>query len=182
MTTEAPTARHATPALRVHPLRRIGGWLLGLVVLAFVALAAAIAIVPAVAGGHSLTVLSGSMVPTLPVGSIAVIRPVEPTRVTPGMVINFTDRELGDAQARIVTHRVVEVRPGPEFVTRGDANPSNDVKPVAAADVHGQLWYDVPYVGTLREKLWGPAGIAVLGGVVLLAVAFTLLVPKYRKA
>ncbi|GAA4713075.1 hypothetical protein GCM10023215_64950 [Pseudonocardia yuanmonensis] len=42
------------------------------------------------------------------------------------------------------------------------------------------LWYDVPYVGGLRDRLVGPAGLAVAGGLVLLAVALALLVPKHR--
>jgi signal peptidase I len=169
------------PAVRVrHPARRVLGAVVGIVVLAAVALAALVAIVPAVVGGRALTVLSGSMEPTLHVGSVAVIKPIDPAQVKPGDVLNFTDRDLATGQARIVTHRVVEVQPGPRFVTRGDANPANDLHPIAAADVHGALWYDVPYVGTIRERLVAPAGLGILGGVVLLGVALALLVPRSR--
>ena len=175
------TARHARRPPRVHPLRRVLTLVLGLVVLVVVALAAAVALVPAVVGGHSLTVLSGSMEPTLPVGSVAVIKPVDTAQVKPGDVLNVTDRDPATGQSRIVTHRVVEILPGPAFVTRGDANRTNDPRPVAAADVHGVLWYDVPYVGALRARLLGPAGLAIAGGLVLLAIALALLVPKYAK-
>lgn len=65
-------------------------------------------------------------------------------------------------------------------MTRGDANPVDDPNPVAAADVHGELWYDVPSVGTVRDRLTTPAGLAILGGVVLLGVALAPLVPRER--
>jgi signal peptidase I len=165
---------------RRHPARRVLSALGALLVVAVLALATAVAILPLVVGGKALTVLSGSMEPTLHVGSVAVIRPVEPTQLAVGDVVNFTDRDLSTGQSRIVTHRIVEVQPGPQFVTKGDANPTNDLHPIAAADVHGELWYDVPYVGTVRERLVSPAGLAILGGVVLLGVALALLVPKYR--
>ena len=96
-------------------------------------------------------------------------------------VLSFTDRDAAGGQTRIVTHRVVEVLPGPAFVTKGDANRTNDPAPVAAQDVHGVLWYDVPYVGGLRDRLVSPAGLAVAGGIVLLAIALALLAPKHAK-
>jgi signal peptidase I len=166
---------------RPHPARRVLNAVGALVVLAALALATVVAILPAVVGGKALTVLSGSMEPTLHVGSVAVIRPVEPAQVQVGDIVNFTDRDPATGQGRIVTHRVLEVQPGPQFVTRGDANPANDLHPIPAADVHGRLWYDVPYVGTLRERLVTPAGLAILGGVVLLGVALALLVPRYKE-
>jgi signal peptidase len=175
------TARLATRPRHVHPLRRVLTLVLGLLVLAVVALAALVALVPAAVGGHSLTVLSGSMEPTLPVGSVAVLKPVDTAQVKPGDVLNFTDRDAATGQSRIVTHRVVEILPGPEFVTKGDANRTNDPQPVAAADVHGVLWYDVPYVGGLRDRLVSPAGLAIAGGLVLLALALALLVPTHAK-
>ncbi|MCE0762669.1 signal peptidase I [Pseudonocardia kujensis] len=178
---EQETARHAAPPPRVHPLRRALDLVLGLVVLVVVALAAAVALVPVVVGGHSLTVLSGSMEPTLPVGSVAVVKPVDTAQVKPGDVLNFTDRDAATGRTRIVMHRVVEVRPGPEFVTKGDANRTADPDPVAAQDVHGVLWYDVPYVGGLRDRLVSPAGLAIAGGIVLLAIAVALLVPKHTR-
>ncbi|SDE82754.1 signal peptidase I [Pseudonocardia oroxyli] len=165
---------------RRHPARRVLGVLGALAVVAALALACALAILPLLVGGKALTVLSGSMEPTLPVGSVAVIRPVEPARLGVGDVVNFTDRDASTGEARVVTHRIVAVQPGPRFVTRGDANPVDDPNPVAAADVHGELWYDVPSVGTVRDRLTAPAGLAILGGVVLLGVALTLLVPRER--
>ncbi len=68
---------------------------------------------------HIVSIASGSMEPALSTGSLAVITP-PPERVQPGMVITF----VGDG--RLVTHRVVEVRPDGFPVTQGDANNTPD--------------------------------------------------------
>jgi len=73
-----------------------------------------------------LTVLSGSMEPTLPVGGLVVVTPEPVNSVRKGQVITFA-RPLAD-QA-IVTHRVVRVdheHGHPVIVTKGDANGSPD--------------------------------------------------------
>jgi signal peptidase I len=61
------------------------------------------------------------------------------------------------------------------FRTRGDANEDPDPNPVAAADVRGVLWYTVPWVGGLAERLLTPAGAVIGLGVLALLVAGLLL-------
>jgi len=165
-----------------HPVRRLATWLAGVALLAIVAAALAVAVIPAIAGATPLTVLTGSMEPTLPVGSTVVVRPQSPTTIRVGDIITFTDREPGTGATRTVTHRVVEVLPGPTFRTQGDANNGPDVRTVAAADVHGVYWYDVPLVGLLKDRLISPFGALLALGVVLLGVAMHLLVPQCRPA
>ena len=175
MTTTAPGAQAMT---KRHPLRRAAGVLLTLAVLAALALAAAVAVVPLLAGARTYTVLSPSMTPTFPVGTVVVSRPRPAAEIGAGDVITFADRDPGTGESRVVTHRVVGVEPGPAFRTKGDANEDPDPRPVAAADVLGVEWYSVPWVGGLRDRLVSPAGAAVLGGLVLLAVGITVLVPR----
>jgi signal peptidase len=167
---------------RRHPVRRLGAWIAGAALLTIVIAALAVAVIPAIAGAIPLTVLSGSMEPTLHVGSTVVVRPQPVATIRAGDIITFTDREPGTGATRTVTHRVVEVLPGPTFRTQGDANNGPDVRTVAAADVHGVYWYDVPLVGLVKDRLISPFG-ALLGlGVVLLGVAIHLLVPQSRPA
>jgi signal peptidase I len=163
-----------------HPVRRLGSWIAGAALLAVVAAALAVAIVPMIAGATPLTVLSGSMEPTLHVGSTVVVRPQQATTIHAGDIITFTDREPGTNATRTVTHRVVEALPGPVFRTKGDANNAPDVRTVAAADVHGVFWYDVPLVGLIKDRLISPFGALLALGVVLLGVAIHLLVPQNR--
>ncbi|MGD9986476.1 signal peptidase I [Pseudonocardia sp.] len=148
------------------------------VVVVLVGAAAAVALVPAVTGSTALTVLSGSMEPELPVGSTVVVHPEPADSIVVGDVITFTDREEGSAQTRVVTHRVIEVLPGPAFRTKGDANNSADPHAVAAADVHGVMWYDVPFVGLVKDRLFSRIGLFFAVGIALLVVAANLLLPR----
>ncbi len=163
-----------------HPLRRVLRWAGGTAAVLVLALALAVAVVPALAGARPLTVLSGSMEPALPVGSTVVVRSEPVEGIAVGDVVTFTDREEGGGETRVVTHRVIEVRPGPEFVTMGDANNAPDQGVVLAADVLGVQWYHVPYVGLLRERLLAPPGVFFGLGAVLMGVAVHLLVPRTR--
>ncbi|MDR7301156.1 signal peptidase I [Haloactinomyces albus] len=152
--------------------RRIAGWLGGLVVLAAIALAASITVVPAIVGGRTLTVLSGSMSPTIPAGSVVVTKSVEPASLRAGDVITFSTRgpdSLGNPHR--VTHRIVAVH-GKEgelsFTTRGDANDVVDAQPVAADDVIGKVWFDLPWLGWAHGRL--PQIMLLGGGAVLLVI------------
>lgn len=148
-----------------------------LAVLAIVALAVGLTALPAAVGGHTLTVLSGSMVPRLPVGSVVVDRPVEPDAVRVGDIVTYA---LGK---NLITHRVVAIKhgaEGPVFTTKGDANRTADVEPVTASQIRGRLWYDVPYVGIAREFLISKAGLMSVGGALLLIAAVWFLVRLNR--
>lgn len=173
-----PAPAMAGAAERRHPARLMMRWSGVLLLVAVVAAAVAVTVVPAAAGATPLTVLSGSMEPTLPVGSTVVVRPTPADRIGVGDIITFTDRQPGTTETRIVTHRVIEVLPGPAFRTRGDANDAPDPHPVAAADVRGSYWYDVPLVGLVKDRLFSLVGLLYLAGIVLLVVAANLLLPQ----
>ncbi|MBT8224905.1 MAG: signal peptidase I [Dactylosporangium sp.] len=132
-----------------------------------IALAAAMYVMPALLGWQFSTVLSGSMEPTLHVGALAVIVPVEAEAVAEGDVITFFDG------TRRVTHRVIEVR-GAEgtrsFATKGDANNAPDAAAVAASSVIGKVRGNIPYVGELALNLRTPVGAGVLAGAIALLV------------
>lgn len=174
------TARHQVR--KAGPGRRAVSALLLLVVLAAVALAAAVAVVPALVGGSTFTVLSGSMEPTLGVGSVVVVRPRPAAEIAAGDIITFTARDPGSAATRVVTHRVIAVEPGPVFRTRGDANPAPDPGVTTAADVRGVEWYSVPWVGSLAERVRTPGALIAGGGVLLLVGAVVLLRRSGRAA
>lgn len=179
----APSSTERTESARPHPVRRVYGALLGLVVLVAVVVAAAVAVVPMTVGGKALTVLSGSMEPTLPLGSVVVVRPRPVAEITSGDVIAFIDRSRETGVARTVTHRVIGVEQGPDgptFRTKGDANEDPDAHATAPADVIGVAWYHVPLVGWLREALTSPIGLLYAGGALLLLLAAHLLLPRTR--
>ena len=123
-------------------------------------------------GWQLMSVLTGSMQPTYPVGSLLVIGQIDAAGVEPGMAIVFEDpRQPG----RLVAHRVVGVAPGSElaFVTQGDANASRDPSPVPARMVRGRVLWSVTLLGTAMEWLQWPRSflVLVLLPLALLAVA-----------
>lgn len=173
-------ARPSPPPSPPSALRRFLGWLGSLALLAAVALALAVAVVPAAAGGSALTVLSPSMTPTYPVGTLVVIRPRPIDTIRIGDVVSFTDRDPATGATRTVTHRVIGVDPGPQFRTKGDANPSPDQDAVQATEVRGVAWYSIPKVGGWGSDVRSGPGLLVTGGAVLLVIALLLLVPRRK--
>ena len=99
-------------------------------------------------------ILTGSMAPTMPEGTLAVIRPVNPDDIEVGDVITF--RRGNDSDA-LVTHRVVEVLAdedgSSEFRTKGDASEVVDKAPVPAEGVKGKVLASMPFVRYHGESL-----------------------------
>ncbi|MGH3435983.1 MAG: signal peptidase I [Sciscionella sp.] len=173
------TVTRREPARPAHRGRRIGNIAstvaVGVFVVAAVALALALTLVPAIAGGRTLTVLTGSMRPAIPAGSVVVVRPVAPESLVVGDVITYATIDPVSGHDELVTHRVAELRPGGVFITKGDANRVPDSRPVAASQVRGKVWYHIPIVGELRGDLVSPAGAAYAGAALLLAFGWFVL-------
>jgi signal peptidase len=154
---------------------------LGLVVAWFVilgttAVVSAAVLVPRIGGGTPYVVMTGSMRPHLPPGTLVVARPVPADRIGVGSVITY---QLRSGQAAVVTHRVVSVgvdgRGQRTFVTQGDANRAPDEEPVRPVQVKGERWYSVPYLGYVTAAITGQqrhvALLLVEGALLLYAAA-----------
>ena len=93
-------------------------------------------------GFRFFQVQTGSMVPTLPIGSYIVVRePDDPASLAEGTVITFRT-----TQGSIITHRIIEVvhGDGVKYRTKGD-NPQNspDLELVTPDRVLGSLQFSV---------------------------------------
>lgn len=137
----------------------LGALLLGLsigVLGLVVALAALLVVVPKATGSTPLTVLTSSMEPTFPPGTLLVVRPVDTDLVEPGDVLTY---QIESGEAAVVTHRVVQVVSSSDgmrsFVLRGDANGSVDADPVMPVQVKGAVWYSLPLVGWVAQAVDG---------------------------
>jgi signal peptidase I len=100
-----------------------------------------------VAGYRPTVVYSGSMVPQLKVGSLAMEKPVPASTVKVGDVVTFKDPFV---PGRLVTHRVIRIfhtSHGLAYRTKGDANPARDPWTIALPDKVGRVSFDVPYIG-----------------------------------
>jgi signal peptidase len=153
-------------------LRTSVGWAL----LALVAgLGIVVVGVPALTGSTPLTVLTSSMEPTLPPGTLVVVRPTSVGDIRIGDVVTY---QLTPNKPAVVSHRVIEVRSistgETELITRGDNNGAADPSPVTSGQVRGIVWYSVPLVGWL-SLLIGQHGswlMPVVGAALLAYAAF----------
>lgn len=144
--------------------RRVLSAVTTLAVLAVLALAIALAVVPRMLDGAALTVLTGSMVPTYDPGDVVVVRGVKDARteVQVGDVISFQPLPNDPT---LVTHRVVAVQStseGPRWVTRGDANGADD-DPLQAKQIKAEVVYHVPYVGHVTLAVGQHRSVVVVG-------------------
>ena len=130
--------------------------------LVYIAIAAALLMsAPLIFGYQPVVVLSGSMEPAYPVGSILYYKSADFEEINEGDVITFA---IGEGS--YATHRVVEKdRDARSFITKGDNNPSNDVSPVEYDRVAGKaLGFAIPYAGYFKEMAfhWYTIAIAFL--------------------
>ena len=122
---------------------------------------------------QAYTVVSGSMEPEIPVGSLVYTRSAEPEEAKIGDVIAFYGGR--DANA-IITHRVVENRViMGQFITKGDANQTNDMNPVSYEQFIGRVELTVPHMGMVAQLLTGKEGKIAAGGLIGLAVLLHLI-------
>ena len=99
-------------------VRRLAGVVVIAVVVAALAVVAAVGLVPLVTGASTYTVLTGSMRPALPVGTVVVVRPTPVEQIAVGEVVTFLAHDPGTSATRVVTHRVIGIDPGPVLRTR----------------------------------------------------------------
>jgi signal peptidase len=109
------------------------------------------------------TVLSGSMEPTLKVGSIVVTRPVTFDEIKEGDIITY----VTPSDNKLTSHRVNAISSGLifGFETKGDANEHLDSYVVPMAAVEGEVVFTLPYIGYVTRFIKTPVGFLVLLGI-----------------
>lgn len=138
-------------------------------------------------GLQVFTVLSGSMEPQYPVGSLIYVKEVDYKTLKPGDVVTC---RLNDKT--ISTHRIVEIvvdKEDPQiylFYTKGDANEEADRVPIPCTDIIGTPVCTIPYLGYVAHYIQRPPGmyVAIAAGAALLLLVFLpdLLFPKDKKS
>ena len=122
---------------------------------------------PKVAGLQAYNVISGSMEPTISVGSIVYVKAEDFSKLKEGDIIAF------NAGASVVTHRIMEIDAQSMLITtKGDANESADFTPVAYTNVIGKVVADFPVIGNISAYLSEPVGkllvvLVLIVGVIL---------------
>ena len=129
--------------------------------------------VPRIFGYQLYTVISGSMEPEIPVGSLVYIKSMEPEDVEEKDVIAFYG---GRDTSAIITHRVVENRViMGEFITKGDANQTQDMNPVDYDEFIGRVELSIPTVGGIAQSLTSKEGKIAAASMIGLAILLEIL-------
>jgi signal peptidase len=118
-----------------------------------------------------MVVSSGSMIPTLNVGDIIIVRGVDPQTVTVGTIIIFHSPYEWDMP---IVHRIIAVQnDGAQlfFETKGDNNQVQDGWRVPAANLIGVYVMKIPYLGLISLELRGPLGVTLIILLVALIIA-----------
>ncbi len=146
--------------------------LIGLVVLLAVALVGV-----RLLGIQVYVVLSGSMEPKYPTGSLLYITDVDPDTLEVDDVITF---QLTDTMT--ATHRIIELVPDEDdptvirFRTKGDNNKVVDTSLVDKEAVVGKAVFCIPYLGFLATYIQQPPGLYVAIGAAVVVVCLVLMI------
>ena len=129
---------------------------------------------PVVFGWSWAVVISGSMEPEIKVNALVIAHEEEKYKV--GDVITFK------SGTDIVTHRIIGEDNG-KYVTKGDANNTNDDERVSKDDILGKAVYCIPKVGLIIGYLRTPLGMMsiALCGVLLIKITQFLNMQREEK-
>ena len=129
---------------------------------------------PGVFGYQPYYILSGSMEPQIPTGSVVYVQQVEWEEIHSGDCITFrigTDTEL------TATHRVVSIdQEKKEIVTKGDANKTEDIMKVRENMLIGKVVYTLPCAG------FGAWFLQTLAGKICCIVIFLMVLVPEKKS
>lgn len=130
-------------------------------------------------------VLSGSMEPVYPVGSLIYVQDVEPESVAVGDAITFS-LDSGT----LVTHEVWDIdESGKQFFTQGIANHDangdilHDAAPVPFARLVGKPMLCIPFLGYLNAFFTSPTGVFTIIAIVaaMAAASFAITLVEERR-
>jgi signal peptidase len=141
-------------------LTRLSGQAFTVLLSVLVAAAAAATLGPLLLPYRTYAVLSGSMEPALPVGSLVIDLPVAADQLHKGDVVSF---HRPDAAGQVITHRIVEVdhrAAGNQAVlrTKGDANNAPDPWQVTTSPDNWRVATVIPGAGYVLGYLRSPLG------------------------
>ena len=133
-------------------------------------------------GMHVFTVLSGSMEPEYPTGSLIIVKPVPVETLQERDVITYL---ISDNT--VVTHRITGVVPDEtdptviRFRTKGDANNTEDLMLVHQNNVIGSPVLKIPYVGYVTNFIQKPPGTYIAIAVACVAMIIMYLPDLFAK-
>lgn len=117
-------------------------------------------------------VLTGSMEPAYPTGSLIYVKEVDPSELKVRDVITF------NMSGVTATHRIIEVVPDENnpsimrYRTKGDANDEPDQGLVDQYNVIGKVIFSIPKMGYFTQYIQSPPGLYIAIGASILLIIF----------
>lgn len=109
--------------------------------------------------GHRMYIVdSGSMGNTINIDSLIIVEEMEESEIILDDVITYYGHDMDSR----VTHRVVDIDEGGNFITKGDANNTKDPLPLEPDKVIGKVVMTIPFIGKLFRVLSTKLGIALI--------------------
>ena len=115
-------------------------------------------------------VQSGSMEPSIKVGSIVVVKPSDSYAVNDVITFGEDTREEIPTTHRIISERIeggVAL-----YTTKGDANSSVDPQEIREDEIIGKVLLDIPFLGFILDFARQPLGFVLIIGVPAALVIF----------
>lgn len=142
-----------------------GSLILGLLIV----LGILVLVVPRIMGVQPYAIVSGSMTPALPVGSVVYAESIDGSQLREGDVAAFWRND------DVIVHRVLTIdEDSQELVTKGDANAEADMHSVPFRNVLGRVVFSLPMGGSFLISLGSTAGRLTLGWIVLMGAALCI--------
>ena len=149
------------------------------IIIAFIVALCAVIMLPKVFGYEVYGILSGSMLPSYPIGSIIYVQHEEANNIEVGDVITFNMAAGSDV---VATHRVVEINSEEEtFTTKGDNNDTVDSSPVSFERLIGKIVLCIPMLGYVADFIQSTNGIIAGVGAIVLVFALWFLSDYFKK-
>jgi len=120
-------------------------------------------------------VLTGSMEPAYPTGSLIYVREVDPADLKVRDVITF------NMSGVTATHRIIEIVPDENnpsvlrYRTKGDANDEPDQGLVDQYNIIGRVAFSIPKMGYFTQYIQSPPGLYIAIGASLLLIVFVFI-------
>lgn len=150
--------------------------IIGMVAVIFLALPLTL---PRLLGYQIYGIATGSMEPEISTGSAVYVKEAQPADIQKGDIITY---RMGTDTSMMTTHRVAEIdMEKQQFITKGDANASEDVYPVAFDRLMGKVAFAVPMLGTISLYLHSSQGKLICAGIFIFCGALWMLAERMKK-
>jgi len=139
-----------------------------------------ISILPITGNFKILTVLSGSMEPSIHTGSVVIVKSA------PSASSGQATYKIGDVitfglgTKTPTTHRIqdIKVQAGQEtYITKGDANKTPDAKEITRKDIIGKVRFSIPLLGYVVSFVRKPLGFMIL----IIVPAIAIIMDEVKK-